>query len=137
MPYDNRGPLIQYGEHRMPRQEPDLAPFWKVALVLWLASLAGALLVLPYAFTLEHAAIAAAAERTHLSAIQLLLVSTVQTAVLLAIAVGAGVWASRRLGLAVPLISAWLTRQPLPQRAARTLLRAFVVGLAVGVGLVL
>ena len=121
----------------MSEQVPDGAPFWKIALALWLASLAGAVLVLPYAFTLERAALVAAAERTHLTTTQLLLISTAQTAVLLSIAVVVGLWASRRLGLAVPLISAWLARRPLPQGTGRTLLVAFVAGLAVGIGLVL
>ena len=55
----------------------------------------------------------------------------------LAGAVLAGLWASRRLGLAIPLVSAWLTRQPLPRDAGRTLLWAFAIGLAVGAVLIL
>ncbi|SHN87631.1 CPBP family glutamic-type intramembrane protease [Bradyrhizobium erythrophlei] len=121
----------------MSEPPPLPAPFWKLATTLWLASLAGAVLVLPYVLTLQQAALAAAVARTHMSAVQLLLISTVQTAVLLLIAVLAGLWASRRLGLAVPLVSAWLTRQPLPRDAGRTLLWAFAIGLAVGAVLIL
>ena len=121
-----------------PTPEPPLpAPFWKLALVLWLASLAGAALVLPYVLALQRAAVAAAIERTHMGAAQLLLISTAQTALLLLIAVLAGLWASRRLGLAVPLVSAWLTAQPLPRDAGRSLLWAFAIGLAVGAVLIL
>jgi hypothetical protein len=118
--------------------EPPLpAPFWRLATTLWLASLAGAVLVLPYVLTLQQAAVSAAVARTHMSGAQLLLISTAQTAVLLLIAVFAGLWASRRLGLAIPLVSAWLTRQPLPRDAGRTLLWAFAIGLAVGAILIL
>ena len=116
---------------------PHPAPFWKLATTLWLASLAGAVLVLPYVLTLQQAALAAAAARTQMSVVQLLVISTAQTAVLLLIAVLAGLWASRRLGLEIPLVSAWLTRQPLPRDAGRTLLWAFAIGLAVGGVLIL
>lgn len=112
------------------------APFWKMALALWLLSLMGAVLVLPYVLTLQHAALAAAAERTHHSVALLILISSVQTALLLLVAVLAGLWASRKSGLAIPLISAWLTRQSAPAGAGRTLVLAFVIGLAVGLGLV-
>ena len=117
-----------------PTQAP--APFWKMALALWLPSLVGAGLVLPYALKLQEAALAAAAERTHHSVTTLILASSAQTAVLLLVAVLAGLWASRRLGLKIPLISAWLTRQSTPRGAGRTLALAFVIGLVVGLGLV-
>jgi hypothetical protein len=120
----------------MSEQMPIPAPFWKAALALWLLSLVGAGLVLPYAMALQHAALAAAAERMHLGVVELLLISTAQTALLLLIAVLAGLWASRRLGLSIPLISAWVTRQSTFSGAGRTLLLAFVIGLAVGLGLV-
>ena len=44
----------------MSEPPPPSAPFWKLATTLWLASLAGALLVLPYVLTLQQAALAAA-----------------------------------------------------------------------------
>jgi membrane protease YdiL (CAAX protease family) len=107
-----------------------------MALALWLLSLVGAGLVLPYALTVQRAALAAASQRTHHSLAELILASIAQTALLLLIAVLAGLWASRRLGLEIPLISAWLTRRPAPRDAGRTLGSAFVIGLVVGVGLV-
>lgn len=128
-------PFLTRGE---PMSEPTQAPapFWRMALALWLLSLVGAGLVLPYALTLQHAALAAAAERTHRSLAELILASMAQTALLLLIAVLAGLWASRRLDLEAPLISAWLTRRPAPRDAGHTLGSAFVIGLVVGGGLV-
>lgn len=102
----------------------------------WLLGLVGAVLILPYALALQQAALAAASARSHLTVVQLLLVSTAQTMVLLLAAVLAGLWASRKLGLAIPLLSAWLTRRPVPPDTGRTLLLALAFGLAVGLVLV-
>ena len=120
----------------MSASPPEPAPFWKLALVLWLLGLIGAVLILPYVLALQQAAIAAASARTQLSPIQLLVISTAQTALLLLIAVLAGLWASRRLGLATPLLSAWLTGRPAPAGSGQTLLAAFAIGLVVGLILV-
>src|SRR5713101_8305445 len=84
----------------------ELAEFLKVqrktALVLWVSSLCGAILVLPYVATLENKALAAAAARTRFDVRTLLAISFAQSAVLLAIAVVTGLWASRKLGLETP-----------------------------------
>jgi hypothetical protein len=114
---------------------PANAPFWKAALVLWGLSLLGALLVLPYAVTLETKALAAAAARTHMPLSTLLLLSTLQTAVLLGVAVSAGLWAARKLCLSTPLIAAFLLKTRAPRYAALTLLFALALGLLAGVAL--
>jgi hypothetical protein len=118
-------------------QDRAVAPFWPLALALWLLSLCGGLLVLPYVATLESKALAAAAARTHLGVDTLLAISIAQTAVLLAVAVGVGLWAARKLGLGTPLIAALVTRTPMPKKVGRTLLLALVLGIAMGVLLIL
>jgi hypothetical protein len=95
------------------------------------------LLVLPYVATLEHKVLAAAAARTHLPVATLLAISTAQTALLLAVAVGVGLWAARKLGLGTPLIGALIARRPLPEGTGRTLLLALAIGIAMGILLIL
>jgi hypothetical protein len=110
-------------------------PYWKTAGVLWAVSLVGLALVFPYVITLESAALAAASKRMHLGVPALLAISALQSAVLLAVAVLVGLWASRKLGLRTPLISAFLTGQPAPRRTGWTLLLAIALGALGGVAL--
>jgi hypothetical protein len=105
------------------------ASFWKTAFVLWILALCGVFLVLPYATTLENRALAATAARTHLKVWELLAISVVQTAILLAIAVILGQWAARKLRLGTPLIAALLTGGSKPERSLSTLLVAFALGI--------
>ena len=111
-------------------------PFWPVALVLWGLALVGALLVLPYVTALEHQALAAAATKAHLSVAVLLALSMFQSAVLLGVAVFAGLWAARKLDLRVPLIAALVSRAPLPKRIGSTLPIAAGLGVAAGLALI-
>jgi hypothetical protein len=109
--------------------------FLKTALVLWILALCGALLVLPYVAALENEALAAATARTHFKMRELLTISVVQTAVLLAIAVIMGQWAAQKIGLGTPLIKALLTRNRVPEEMLSTLLSAFAIGVAMGLAL--
>ena len=112
-------------------------PFWKAAFVLWVAALCGVFLVLPYVTTLENKALAAAALRTHLKVRELIAISVVQTAVLLAIAVILGQWAARKLGLGTPLIEALLAGRSVSERSLSTLLVALALGIATAVALMM
>jgi hypothetical protein len=112
-------------------------PFWKTAFVLWILALCGVFLVLPYAATLENKALAVAAARTHLNVWELLAISVVQTAILLAIAVILGQWAARKLRLGTPLIAALLTGRSKPKRSLWTLLVAFALGIATALALLM
>jgi hypothetical protein len=115
--------------------EPAKSPFWKAALLLWLLALGSALAILPYISSLEGKVLSAAAERRHLPVAALLALSMVQTAILLAAAIGAGLWASRELGLRTPLIDAAVLRQPVPKGTGRTLALALGCGLLTGAAL--
>jgi hypothetical protein len=94
-------------------------------------------LVLPYVTTLENKALAAAALRTHLKVGELIAISVVQTAVLLAIAVILGQWAARKLGLGTPLIEALLAGRSVSGRLLSTLLVALALGIATAVALMM
>ena len=112
-------------------------PFWKTAFVLWGAALCGVFLVLPYVTTLENKALAAAAARTHLKVGELLAISVIQTAILLAIAVILGQLAARKLGLGTPLIVALLAGRSVSERSLSTLLVALALGIATAVALMM
>jgi hypothetical protein len=105
------------------------APFWKAtAFVLWVLALCGVFLVLPYAATLENKALAATAARTHLKVWELLAISVVQTAILLAICGHPRSVGSTKTKARDALIAALLTGKSKPKRSLSTLLVAFVLG---------
>lgn len=111
-------------------------PFWSVALVLWVLALIGAALVLPYVVALERHALDAASARAHLSVPLLLAISLAQSAVLLAAAVVAGLWASRAIGLRTPLIASLVSHTPAPRGLVTTLSVAVLLGVATGLFLI-
>ncbi len=98
--------------------------------------LCGAILVLPYLAALENKALAAAAARKHFEIWELLTISVAQVAVFLSIAVLAGLWAARKLGLGTPFIAAVLSRKPAPEKMRSSLAVAVAVGIATGFVLV-
>src|SRR5437660_1283008 len=75
-------------------------------LVLWAAGVVSVVLVLPYAFTLQQKALAAVSAPFPL----LVVASVVQSAVLLALAVFAGLRAADAVGLRTPLTNALAAR---------------------------
>lgn len=113
-------------------QAQTTGPFFKTALILWVLALCGAILVLPYVAQLESKGLAAAAANTHAKVGTLLAISTTLNAALTAVAVLAGLWAGRKVGLGMPLIAAILTRQPAPEKTRSTLLIAVAAGIATG-----
>jgi hypothetical protein len=117
------------------QQAPATGPFLKTTIVLWALGLCGVFFVLPYVTTFENKALAAAAARTHLRVSELLAISVLQSAVLLAVAVIGGQWAARKLGLGMPLIAALLTRGPAPEKTLSTLLIAFALGIVTALAL--
>jgi hypothetical protein len=67
------------------QQAPTRGPFLKTTIVLWALRLCSVFFVLPYVTTFENKALAAAAARTHLRVSELLAISVLQSAVLLAV----------------------------------------------------
>ncbi|NLE76323.1 MAG: CPBP family intramembrane metalloprotease [Chloroflexi bacterium] len=86
--------------------------FWLEAAILWLAGMVGVLAVIPYSLHVTATDLTI----SPIPAWQLLLLSVVQNGVLLAVAVMAGLWFARQVGLEVPVLEAWLRGQPLPRR---------------------
>lgn len=120
----------------MKQQTQTNEPFLKVALALWVLGLIGAFLVLPYVAALAPKALAAAAARTHIAMWEVVALSVAQSAVLLAVAVFAGLWAAQKLGLGAPLIRAYFSRKPPPEQTRSTLLLAVAIGVATGFALI-
>jgi len=83
-----------------------------LALFLFGMALLGALAVLPYAFSLSKDALS----KAKLPKPVLAIISFVQTAVLMAIAVGVGLLAARPVGLGAPYIQAFLSGTPVSPR---------------------
>jgi membrane protease YdiL (CAAX protease family) len=104
--------------------------FLKKGFSLLALSICGALLILPYLAQLEARALALAAARAHVQIWQALTISVVQSVVLLAVAVFAGLWAARKLDLRTPLLSSLFTDEPPPERTLATLSLAFALGIA-------
>ena len=108
-----------------PATEP---PFFKTAAVLWAGGTFGVVSILPYALSLQGEQLHQAVEQTGLPVPAVLAISVAQGAVLLALAVAAGLWASHRIGLGAPLIAAWLNGVPFPEGTRRALRHAALVG---------
>lgn len=89
-------------------QPHDKAAQWRLAGALWLLGMPGVVAVV-WALLPPMAAHAALFP---LPLWAMVLLSGLQTAVLLAIAVGLGVWLAPRVSLQVPAVSAWLSGRP-------------------------
>jgi len=112
--------------------EPAHASLAKTGCILLAAGIAGALLVLPYVLELEADALHAAVLKSGLRLTTVLAVSMLQTSILLAIAVFAGLWAARKLGLGAPLLDALLRGERIGRPALRALSAAAGIGLLAG-----
>ena len=81
--------------------------FSRTAVVLWLGATLGAGLVIPYVEALTPA-LGQAATRLGVPVAVVVLLSVVQSAVVLAVMTFSGFWAARRLGLGAPVLDAVL-----------------------------
>ena len=107
-------------------------PFnWKLFFVVWGAAVVGAIAVIPYAFTLQSALL----ETLDLPMPYwlLILISLVQSAVLLAIATGIGLLLAKRVGLGLPIVERWLNKKPIGQGLRDFLTLPIFGGILVGV----
>jgi membrane protease YdiL (CAAX protease family) len=97
----------------------------------------GTVAVMPYVLELMADQFEKAVEESGLSRFALVAVSIVQSGVLIAIAVLAGLWASRKLNLRAPISEALVNRQPVGSIAKEFLLLSLTLGAAAGALLVL
>ncbi len=108
----------------------------KTGAVLWVGGMFGVVCVLPYVVRLQRATLQAAIEQTGLPLPMLLALSVAQAAVVLAIAVATGAWASRRIGLGAPLLESFAQGGTLPRGTTRILARSVGLGVLCGGGII-
>lgn len=100
---------------------------WKVALILWLASLGGVLAVIPYSLTLQAPALAKLNQPLPPMPV-ILLSALVQNGLLLAVAVAAGLFFAYRIGLGAPILEAKLAGEPVGARVRALILPSITLG---------
>ena len=116
---------------------PDRKTYLSNAAVLWLGGLLGAIAVIPYSLAINPDGLARAAAESGLTASTLLILSMVQSGVLLALMTLAGLWAAQKLGLGVPLIEALLGGNPLPAGTAAHVRSAVFLGITCAVSIII
>src|SRR5262245_22741083 len=109
---------------------------WKLGLLLWAASMIG-IVVLCATMIPQVAAAAAATRPLPIPLWAMGLISVAQNAVVLALAVWAGVRLAGRVGLHAPLFEAAAARAPLAPALRPQLLPGLAAGIAGGIFLVL
>lgn len=100
---------------------------WKVALILWLASLVGVLAIIPYSLTLQAPALAKLNQPLPPMPV-LLLSALVQNGLLLAVAVVAGLFFAYRIGLGAPILEAKLAGEPVGARVRALIVPSITLG---------
>lgn len=106
-----------------------VAPYnWRTFRVLWVSGMVAAVALLPYLHTL----LGAAATKSPVPLYRLALAQLAQSAVLIGVAAGVGLWLAGRLGLGAPLIETWLAKQPVGQRVKAILLPSVGAGILSG-----
>lgn len=105
---------------------------WKVFLVLWIASILGAIAVLPYTLTLQ----AAALKNLPVPIETLITLQMLQAAVLFAVATGVGMFLAYRIGLGAPILEAYFARENISARVKSLLLPSIALGVFAGVAII-
>lgn len=100
---------------------------WKVFWILWIASILATLLVLPYALELQSSAVDFT--QLPLPLPVLLLIQTVQTAVLFAIMIFAGLYFAGRVGLGTPILEAVTRGESVSDRVRAILPISILLGI--------
>jgi membrane protease YdiL (CAAX protease family) len=113
-------------------QAPEPYP-WKLFWLLLTVEIVSILATLPIALDLLSPVLTKF-ERPNFPLPLLILAGVIQNLTLLAFTLWLGLKLSRRIGLGVPLLEAWITRRPEPRkRIARTLYSGLCTGLALGI----
>ncbi|MCX6050723.1 MAG: CPBP family glutamic-type intramembrane protease [Chloroflexi bacterium] len=97
---------------------------WRLFFLLWLASVIGVILVLPYGLTMIPASLAAQLPPLPL----LILAQVAQGAILLGFLTLAGLFFANRTGLSVPILEAWIAGQGIRTRLKSILVPSILVG---------
>jgi membrane protease YdiL (CAAX protease family) len=106
---------------------------WKVFVVLMAGAVVGLLAVLPY-----YIALFGLPPELQMPLWQVFVLGLVQSLALFALAIALGLWLGGKVGLGVPVLRAWLSRDPEAPRRFRAFLPAAIgVGVAVGVVIIL
>lgn len=106
---------------------------WKVFWILLGAGLFGVLAVMPFLFALLGPLLAKAPLPLPL----LLVLQFLQSAVLLALAVGLGLLLARKIGVGVPILESWLSGEKVSHRFRPILQLSIWAGVGVGIALFL
>ncbi len=99
---------------------------WKVFLILWIAGILATLLVLPYALEVQSSAIDLTKLGIPLPA--LIAIQTLQNAIILAIAIFAGLFFAGRVGLATPILDSVTRGQPVAEKVRAILPLSILLG---------
>ncbi|MFQ6000424.1 MAG: CPBP family intramembrane glutamic endopeptidase [Anaerolineae bacterium] len=107
--------------------------YWREFFILLVAGILGVLAVLPYAITL----LGGLPEEIPIPFPLLLFLQLMQNIVLLALAIGVGLFCARRVGLGAPILEGWLRGEKVEDRGRAILLPSVLVGLGVGLTIIL
>lgn len=102
---------------------------WKIALILWVASLAGVVAIIPYSLSLQAPALANLNSALPSMPV-IVLLSLVQNGVLLAVAVLAGLYLAGRIGLGTPILEAKLAGESVAARLQGLIVPSVILGVA-------
>jgi len=113
-----------------PKRSPvsDKALFWREFLILLGAGLLGVIAVLPYTITLQGGVPTGLPIPFPL----LLAISVAQNALILALAIGMGLFCARRVRLGAPILEGWLRGEKVGERGRAILIPSILLGLGVG-----
>ena len=103
---------------------------WKVFLALWLASIVGTLVVLPYALTLQASVLEKIAATVPFGVI--LTVQIIQSLVMFGVATFIGLLLAKRIGLGAPLLERFFAGEKIADRIKLFLLPTILFGVVGG-----
>lgn len=106
------------------------AYFWPEFIILFGAAIIGIACVMPYTLELTHEAFAKAQARMRQPRWVLILLQSAQSAVLLGLATGLGLFIAPRIGLGVPLLTGLLAGQDVAAQAVAMIAPALILGIA-------
>jgi len=109
------------------------APFWREFFILLGAGILGVIAVLPYTITLQGGVPTGLPIPFPL----LLAISVAQNALILALAIGVGLFCARRIGLGAPILEGWLRGEKVGDRGRAMLLPSILLGVGAGVIIIL